>query len=444
MKTSRIAALAVFVGLFLVLAAVQSPGDAPVWAAQEHHEYMPFFRIDFSCFNVTEIPLEECRALVDLYYTTGGDGWTAKTNWMENYSPGTWEGVTVSEGTVISLTLPASNLTGTLPVNLGDLAGLREVDLSGNQVNGGLDALLGAGAPAGLQKIDLHDNPLAGNVPLEIVNLARVDRFHFYDTGLCEPETPEYLAWKATVEDYQGTGTICSYCSLYYPGNAQCEALAALYASTGGDGWTDHTGWLEDPDLENWYGVEECDSGTSVCYLHLRENNLVGTLPPEIGDLTSLVALELNYNSITGTIPAEIGLLDACAFVHLEHNQLSGGIPPEVGDMGYLWFLYLDHNQLSGEIPVELEQLSYINEIYLNNNQLTGNIPAGLFPAGAGSLDVSFNPLMSGSVPLSFIEKTLYLFHFNETGICEPGTPEYLAWKAAVPDYVGTGATCTR
>ena len=57
----------------------------------------------FDCTLVTEIPCEECEALVALYNATGGDNWTDNTNWLQNNQPSSWYGVAVSEGHVITL-----------------------------------------------------------------------------------------------------------------------------------------------------------------------------------------------------------------------------------------------------------------------------------------------------------------------------------------------------
>ncbi len=60
----------------------------------------------------------------------------------------------------------------------------------------------------------------------------------------------------------------------------------------------------------------------------------------------------------------------------LEENQLSGSIPPEIGNLTSLGQLDLSNNQLSGSIPPEMDNLAreYFN-LYLGNNQLSGNIP---------------------------------------------------------------------
>ena len=55
------------------------------------------------CDGVTEIPVSECQALEALYYSTGGDGWTNKTNWLVTNTPSNWVGVYVTSGHVTSI-----------------------------------------------------------------------------------------------------------------------------------------------------------------------------------------------------------------------------------------------------------------------------------------------------------------------------------------------------
>ena len=157
---------------------------------------------------------------------------------------------------------------------------------------------------------------------------------------------------------------------------AECEALVALYDSTGGANWHDNTGWLDTDTPCDWYGVE-CGAG-HVTALHLSRNNLSGSLPSELGDLADLIALWLYDNQLTGTIPPELGDLSHLQTLFLSGNQLGGGIPPQLGNLADLIDLWLHDNQLDGPIPPELGGLAELRSLHLANNQLADEIPSSL------------------------------------------------------------------
>ncbi len=88
--------------------------------------------------------------------------------------------------------------------------------------------------------------------------------------------------------------------------------------------------------------------------LNLSDNELTGSIPPEIGNLTNLTGLILYDNQLTGEIPSEIGNLTNLTNLNLYYNQLTGSIPPEIGNLTNLTNLNLSGNQLSGIIPDEI------------------------------------------------------------------------------------------
>src|ERR1700729_1758147 len=75
-------------------------------------------------------------ALVDLYNSTAGAGWTNHTNWLTTASVSGWYGVTTLNGRVTQLSLTQNNLTGTLPASLGNLSAMAYLALDQNQLSG--------------------------------------------------------------------------------------------------------------------------------------------------------------------------------------------------------------------------------------------------------------------------------------------------------------------
>ena len=183
------------------------------------------------------------------------------------------------------------------------------------------------------------------------------------------------------------------------------NALIALYNSTDGPNWTDSTNWNTSAPVNDWFGVTV--EGNQVVNITLTSNNLVGTLPAELGDLSGLQTLNLYDNQISGTIPIEIGNCTSLTYLSLANNLLSGSIPTELGNLLDIEILSLSNNQLTGTIPAEIGNLLDIELLSLSNNQITGVIPAEIGNCNKlTGLGLSNNQL-SGSIPVEFANLTL-------------------------------------
>ena len=192
------------------------------------------------------------------------------------------------------------------------------------------------------------------------------------------------------------------------------DVLIALYDVTNGENWTNNTNWCTNTPLSEWYGVST-DSEGRVIDLRLYGNNLVGSIPAVLGNLSNLRSLYLSDNQLTGDIPAELGNLSQLEDLNLQINQLTGSIPIELGNLSNLRSLYLSDNQLTGNIPVELGDLSNLRSLALNNNQLVGSIPAELGNlSNLENLSLYVNQLTGGiPVELGNLSQLEYLGLFS-------------------------------
>ncbi len=173
-------------------------------------------------------------------------------------------------------------------------------------------------------------------------------------------------------------------------------ALVALYNFTDGDNWTDNTNWLTS-DVGQWYGIT-VDAG-KVTEVQLSSNNLTGTIPADLGNLTDLTYLTLYSNNLTGTIPTTLGNLVNLVKLYLGANDLSGTIPNELASLTKLQFLWLNNCELTGNIPSWIGSLTDLISLYLNYNELDGNIPSEIGNlSNLWHLILSSNKL-SGSIP---------------------------------------------
>ena len=148
------------------------------------------------------------------------------------------------------------------------------------------------------------------------------------------------------------------------------NALIALYNAAGGRNWTSKRSWNSTSAVGNWYGVTTDEEGR-VIKLDLHENNLKGTLPDELYNLTKLQQLSLYGNTLSGTISPLIGQLQNLLILWLDTNSLSGSLPEELADCANLVLVDLYSNQFSGDIPESFRY--WVPWVYSYGSILYGN-----------------------------------------------------------------------
>ena len=191
---------------------------------------------------------------------------------------------------------------------------------------------------------------------------------------------------------------------------ADCALLLAAKDTLRG---TATLNWSATTAITDWTGITvgTVDGARRVTLLNLERQGIDGTLPAALGGLTGLSELRLSWrNQLTGSIPPELGQLTRLAYLGLAGNHLTGPIPPELGAIGPqltslvvsgpqplpagigltgsippqlgnlsgLQYLYLDGNRLTGSIPTRLRWLTDLRGLYLSKNQLSGAIPTQL------------------------------------------------------------------
>ena len=208
-------------------------------------------------------------------------------------------------------------------------------------------------------------------------------------------------------------------------------ALVALYNATNGKKWTNS--WNLSEPIDTWHGITLDDDKCTVRCLDLsgdyncdgsfdfgvgayKGNNLVGFLPPELGNLKNLNFLGLSKNQLEGPIPPELENLTNLVGLDLHSNNLSGLIPPELGNLTNLKYLNLLSNQLEGTIPPELGNLSNLVNLYIGgSNLLTGPIPPELGNlSNLLLLAIAFSEI-NGTIPpeLGNLSKLRFLILYN-------------------------------
>ncbi|MGC9396623.1 MAG: leucine-rich repeat domain-containing protein [Anaerolineae bacterium] len=117
---------------------------------------------------------------------------------------------------------PITNLTGlaelclndnaltVLPPEIGNLTGLRYLYLGDNALSTLPHQI---GDLSALKRLYLNDNRFSGAIPELLTALTSLQRFSFYNTAWCVPETGPVPAWLANIDDVEGTGRICGQTS---------------------------------------------------------------------------------------------------------------------------------------------------------------------------------------------------------------------------------------
>ncbi|WVZ49244.1 LOW QUALITY PROTEIN: hypothetical protein U9M48_000618 [Paspalum notatum var. saurae] len=105
-----------------------------------------------------------------------------------------------------------------------------------------------------------------------------------------------------------------------------------------------------------------------------RVNNLAGSIPAVLSNLTRLTALALPLNGLTGPIPTFLGNFSELYFLSLGGNQLSRSVPPALGNIPALTILSLLTNNLDGDLSFlfSLSKCRKIQLLELANNSFTG------------------------------------------------------------------------
>lgn len=109
--------------------------------------------------------------------------------------------------------------------------------------------------------------------------------------------------------------------------------------------------------------------------LQFTYSNVAGTLPTEIGMLTNIAALFIDQNHLSGTIPTQIGLLDQMDFAYLAFNSFTGHVPSEVGKFTLARQLVVDFNLLTGPLPTQIGLMTTMRAINTRGNTFSGTIP---------------------------------------------------------------------
>ncbi|CAD6226150.1 unnamed protein product [Miscanthus lutarioriparius] len=276
-----------------------------------------------------------------------------------------------------------------LPGSLANLStNLQWLQISSNNISGVIPSDIGN--LAGLEVLDFGENLLTGVIPESIGKLTRLQVL-----GLNSNNLSRHLL--------SSIGNLSSLLQLYAGGNSlegpipptigNLSKLLALGLS-----YNNLTGLIPNQIME---------LPSITMFLDLSNNMLEGPLPLEVGSLVHLEQLFLSGNKLSGEIPDTIGNCRVMEILSMDGNSFQGNIPATFKNMAGLTVLNLTDNKLDGSIPGNLATLTNLQELYLGHNNLSGTIPELLGNSTSLlRLDLSYNSLQ-GEVPKGGVFKNL-------------------------------------
>ncbi|CUG89706.1 GP46-like surface antigen, putative [Bodo saltans] len=182
--------------------------------------------------------------------------------------------------------------------------------------------------------------------------------------------------------------------------------LMEFYNATGGPWWSDRSGWTDSPPtnctLSTWTGVD-CN-GADVTSIVLPYNNLTGTLPDALGNLTALLTLTLHGNlGLWGDLPSSWSGMTQLTDLSMFGCRFDGSLPPEWSRLTNLNSLWLSGNRISGTLPSSWSSMSSLSAMYLSSNRITGPLPSEWSSGLTSITNIElYGNLLNGTLPVAW------------------------------------------
>jgi hypothetical protein len=311
--------------------------------------------ITSSSYAQQPVNVQDSLALVDLYDSTNGPGWSNSDGWKQG-PVNTWYGVVVTGGRVTELNLFANNLLGSVPESFANLMNLQTLYLYNNQLTSLPESF---GILRNMIYLLLGDNRLS-SLPESFGNLTNLSSLGVSGNQLSS--LPESFGNLLNLRDVD----------LY---NNQLSSLPESFVNL--TNLTDLI--LTSNQLTSL--PESFGNLTNLGYLNLY-NNQLSFLPESFGKLTKLNYLYLDNNHLT-SISESFSNFRILSYLSLSSNQLSS-IPESFGNLTSLDYLYLGNNQLTS-LPESIGKFTNLKWLSLDNNQLSS------LPKSFENLISSFN-----------------------------------------------------
>ncbi|XP_047959459.1 LRR receptor-like serine/threonine-protein kinase FLS2 [Salvia hispanica] len=337
------------------------------------------------------------------------------------------------------LAVPRNSLSDAIPPLIFNISTLQTLDLSYNQFSGNLPSNMGLSLP-NLQVLALQSNKLTGPIPASINNatqlhilnlqvnsfsgsipsfpsLRLLTMFVLSENNLSA--TPE-MKFISSLTNSQHLKVIeisanpLLGCVLPNSiGNLSKSLELFLAHNTSMKGNLKKLGRLDLfwNQLRGSIPIDLCQM-SELAEVYIGINELEGPIPECLGGMQSLRVIRFDSNKLNSTIPSNFWNLRDLIFLNLSTNYLSGQISPQIGKLEVINNVDFSFNQFSGDIPSSIDRCQSLEYLNLSNNNIGGSMPQSLGNMkGLTTLELSNNSL-TGLIPKS-LQDLKFLEYFN-------------------------------
>ncbi|XP_035545742.1 probable LRR receptor-like serine/threonine-protein kinase At3g47570 isoform X2 [Juglans regia] len=274
-----------------------------------------------------------------------------------------------------------NGFVGPIPSEIFNISTIQTISMGYNKFSGHLPSNMGLFLPK-LRQLGLPENKLSGGIPNSISNASQLTLLDLSRNSL-SGIIPEALSNLRLLEwlnlEFNNLTMGSQELSLFFY-LSNCKNLRIISFSLN--------------PLHGFLPNSVGNLSLSLQRLYLSSCHIKGSIPAELGNLSSLIILELSNNELKGPIPTTLGRLRMLQSLSLGANKLEGHIPSDLSHLKSLYALSLDSNKLFGHIPTCISNLTSLRSLYLGFNQLTSTIPLSLWSlTNLLQVDLSSNSL---------------------------------------------------